>query len=863
MVNALVRFPTLSVFIASVLVLVPAITLSPAERYSWWTIVGGVFVFLYLPGFALVRSFVDGPWHALIGQSIILGFVSILLYTGVYYSLQPFLTVSLMAVVVIGSTSTVIIATLLPRKLRQPANTFHNRYWKGEHIFLAIFFFAIIIRLWYSSYNTQSILPDASLYLDIARNLVSTGTFSSHVINDSTSLLTPYAVQNGLVEHVPVTFSFGFFMLLGGVGLRSALWSSILGGSLLIFPIGWITRSLVGPRASIVASLLASVDPLFLYYSSSLFGPEILATLLATYSLALLVSDSGHLRFRILIAGTCLGLVDAMWFPLFYVTILFFFVVAVWTARSHKMVPLIARQLVLAIALLFSTVVALKITSLYFISVPIALVCTLSLIFSKRVGRIFQLCNYFTFGALVAPMLIFLRQYELPVLVGPTVQNSISNGLSGSIFEAFIIFFQGGSFSGFLDFYRYFTYYETIVLMALFLIFIAYNRKPIILFATVGVICEYWVLVSFLPPPVFPMYLDSFGRFFLLPTALTIIAASWSLDRIISVIERVSARVRPTTGKSWVPRIPSLIGCAFMIICIGISFYPQYGIDMKYVATSTTPSFIYGWNDGMIQWIVQNTSSSSVLMSPGARELAWLTHRNSVDIVYPNMTPAQITFVELSVLSHRFNATYLVTDGYFDTVYPKLNDLLKPVPSAETGETVVPSAAMMELASNQTINYDGYELVFKSSTVQIWRIIYPVDIARHWQQVSTFSQSSWSAGNYGSLLDNGRQLVIGPSQNYTYTHSTVPLNIHSTEGSEILVGMNVTAITNSNIDRIEIWNSTNARVDNLFPPSSVGVWYAYFSEPSIDDLRLVISGSPGGSLNLNWFLISIYYNTVI
>jgi hypothetical protein len=728
-----------------------------------------------------------------------------------------------------------------------------------------IFMFAFVFRFFYSSYNTMSLLPDASLYLDSARTIVSKGMFSSNVLHDE-SLGTLAAL--GLSEHRFVIFIFALFFQISNVSMRSALLAIIFIGSLLVFPIYDVTKEFFGKNAGVLAAIMVSFHPLFIYFSSILFGPEISGLLFLLVSFYLIIEGGRNKSaLALLAAGILIGVSEELWYPQFYIVVPFVpLLFGLFYGNSNRVRDKrFIMNLLICGFFVFLYVFALKVYSLYFIYVPIVLAETIVFCLSSRFE---QKSSYFALsivaGLIIPTVLSVFPHYVLPSQVSSTIKTATEAGLIPSIINAFTLFLKGSSLTGLIDCAKYLSNYATAITLVLFLLAFL-NTKNMKGNLVLGSLVLFdFILVSLTPPPLYPQYLSSQGRYYLLPTALMIILGSCFLSRSIEVtIEGVSSTAIRLRKKVTTIRLPLVTTLILLSLIFSLFFIPQYQAYLQDIHQEN-PIDKYGWSVNFLDWIMANTSEKDILLTSRARELAWFTDRKTASLFSPSAKPEDMDYAELSNLYEQFNASYLVIESYFYWSFPKLQNLYQPS-STSLGTVILPSDALMSHLTNSSFEAGAYQLIFYENSEKgicsVWKLVSysGLSINSIYQDLSS---KTLSAGNGGSLAfeNNTSKLVIGDGKNYTYTYQEAPLNITLDEKAVKFFAWDVGEISRANIDRIELWNAGN-HVADVLPHSETGNWTTLFDVNNIDNIRIIISGKSGGYITVNWLVIGTYQAT--
>jgi len=168
---------------------------------------------------------------------------------------------------------------------------------RNEWVFLAVAFLtAVILR----QMIHVRLFPDSIDYLTFARNI-----FSG--IHHTGGITLNCYRRPPLYPHLVALFSLGSSSptYLAEVGHQI----SVFGGALLVFPLYFLGRRMLGKTAAAAAILMAVITPEFLYYSGAVLT-ESLCTLFVTTSIFILWTFSskkkGHVR--LLLLGFSLGL---------------------------------------------------------------------------------------------------------------------------------------------------------------------------------------------------------------------------------------------------------------------------------------------------------------------------------------------------------------------------------------------------------------------------------------------------------------------------------------------------------------------------------------------------------------------------
>ncbi|MGD0477188.1 MAG: hypothetical protein ABSB29_03345 [Nitrososphaerales archaeon] len=171
-------------------------------------------------------------------------------------------------------------------------------------LIIVLFCAALLLRVAYQMGNTSTILPDGALNFAAARSLATTGHYSANVLSD-TPIVSPLSPTVGLLPEAGTWFILSVFFSSGGVSFSVDLLMLLTLGMLLLASVYTIGRLWLGSRAW-VPTLLASCLPVFLFFSSVPYGPEITSTVFAISGICVL--ETFRLRVgRIPLSGLMLA----------------------------------------------------------------------------------------------------------------------------------------------------------------------------------------------------------------------------------------------------------------------------------------------------------------------------------------------------------------------------------------------------------------------------------------------------------------------------------------------------------------------------------------------------------------------------
>lgn len=834
----------------------------------------GLLCFIFVPGYYLtkvVRSKI-GKLDAL-GYSFIFGIMLEILQVTFYSILSIFTVVDFTVIQLVGTICLVIFLKIIAYKFCISFNAYAIKEDLAESKRNPIIFIlaaAIIFRLYFSSFNTGTIMPDASLYLDSARTLVSKGVFSSNIIWDENLLSL---TSTGLLEHASFTFIVASFFEISTASMTIALFAIGLIGSFLIYPLSDFSKQFFGKTVGIIVAAIIAIQPLFVYFSATLFGPEISGLLFLFTALYILIRGvKSRSAFVLFISGVLFGISEEIWWSQFFIFVAFipiFFAIFIDEQHSPRRLCL---SLIISGIIVLAYAFALKIYSLYFIYVPIVmaeLIALLIVSFKNRIQTVttsiirqVNLVLWLVTGLIISTIVSVIRHYILPSSVSSVAQGAIDAGLVPRIFNAFTSFLKASSLSGVFDYSKYLSEYASILIVLLFFLAFLFTRKissKILLSSIILLDC---ILISLTPPPSYPLYLSSEGRYFLLPVSLMIIVASTFLVEIVKMSYPPIRSVIIKIGKkAKTHKIPIATAVILLPILFSLFFIPQYTANLQSISDANTIEK-NGWSNNLLGWLKNNTSLQDVVLTSRARELAWFTNRQTVSIANIQESAINISYNRIDQLSKKYNCTYLVADSYLYWTLPELRDLYLPR-NTSIGTVKLSEDDLISYLTNGSIEGYSYKLVYfealNESQVCVWKILPSADIT-FTSNYEDFSASNLVIGNNGSKVltrDNSLQIIIGKNQSYAYSYSRSALNLTLDENSVQFFAWNVTNLQGVKIARVELWREGQHFTD-ITPPSVTGIWVETLNLQRIDDLRIVISGNPSGSLTIKWLAIGSY-----
>jgi len=828
----------------------------------------GVTSYILIPGFLLVKIIgIDGKFEETFGLSLLFGFsIQILLMT-LFWSLLlepidlimfPFLTTIFVFIMLLkcrGKMQLKLHIDSLPSSL------------------FIILILAILVRLYYFLNNVSSMGIDAGLYCDMARTIISSGRYSSKIINDN--LLDPFLNVKGLTSYPVTVFSISIFFLIGDISYTSAKMVVFFAGILVVFLIYATTKELFGQKAAQVAGFISSISPTLSYYSSILHGPEILASLysLATIYFLILGIKRDSKAFYILTSIFTLMTYGA-WGAQSYIILLVCLnvVVLFWGYKSKRFCFFFA---ILSLVLFYALRVASALP--IHVALTIALIITLIAVYNKSKDKKIQSsCIYFLTTTLLY-QLFLLRRHLIPN-VQILASAKIVFEEPWNVLNVFT-FNQRNALIDFTYVWRtIFRFWNSFIVMStpiLFLISIfsllsfSHLKKKLSLLSMIGAIS---LLYSYSLPEYVAWFGEVFSDRFLILSVCFLTILSGSITEIFEKSEQIivtlSARHHGITLRFERDKISVIC----IMILVVISVFPSH---IAYLA-----KFNEGYSDALewygaptISWLKSNVSSNAIILTGEPRRLAWMVDKIFVGEKHPSGT---LGLSELLQLIESYNVSHVIVDTFL-IKYRNIDSFIKSlyfiplsigakIPLIETDRFL---NILQELVScvnvssyNETFSTYFLKLSFEYSDNQSRKVrIYEIIKSKCSLRVEDIKTTDWSAGNYGEfvLLDESPsfKLLIGEGKDYAFTFQKMPLNLTLKEESITFLFFKVREINDAKIDRIEFWDKgkivcvtipTYTNESNILSLNVVDV-------KRIDNIRIVISGKPKGYVIFDCFIL--------
>lgn len=747
----------------------------------------GTVSLLLLPGYLLIEGFrlrnLKDSWF---GFSIILGLTLQTLNVFTLYSVETFVNLSyvnfFLYLLLLTWLEVIFLVLLMHSKgvLHSPLITSSNVLPETGMILLFLFIGALLSNLYFQESNSSAVLPDGALYLDVARFLVTTGRLSSLVLNDG----SPYSLLNvvGLPIHTGVPMVLSVFMVIGDISYQSAKIGLSLVAALFVYVVYEIAKIGLGKRAGFAAATFVFANSLLRYYTSILFGPEILSaffTLTAILFVALFVRERG--RILSILAGVMIFLSYLVWgvdtVPLLIASAIL--IAASGVSQSQGILRKLAQFCgpllvfgILAVALrLSSNLVSwfLLITTILVIVGAFELIGPSDSRFPNAFGIIL------TFLGLV--QLYFFRSYA-----NPAAYLSLSSSPSQLLGTAISLDLASELSKFALMIWPNLMAQVTSVILITALISILWlDAKS----ASAPAFVFGWMISRiFLFPGSDFILTDS--RFYLSIIVALIVMAGIMTERISNQLPDefvIRTRVIDLLRRdiSFLPWVKTAIVALFLVSIIIVSSYSLYaGYASTFERLSTASN---GW-DPILAWINNNTPSNAIFITTGSPRLwAWFADRVFVgaSVVKGSqlLDLRAVNAVDFSQLINQYNASYALFDSTYQAAaieLPQLSYLYTPspvgriLPLTSNGSSLALQVVVTSWSQENggvVILYKvlkgGYQTIFKDTTFANWTNARGTILASQGNlTVITLNNETW--GNYAYL--NFKPPVLLPPNSF-------------------------------------------------------------------------------------------------
>ena len=697
-------------------------------------------------------------------------------------------------------------------------------------IALAFLATGLIIRLFVYSSSAGCLAPDAALYSDYARSLVSGGMQSS-VQNDEAVVSLAPGVD--YIAHHTITFFFALSWIIVPPSGSAPTALLVLIGIAIMLAVYEITDSLAGGRTASFVLCVLAVQPIFVFHSAVGYGPESLSLLLALLCLKLWVTEPRYQQSVMALSGALIGTIESIWLANFYVLcVVLCILVPVWLKMQRReWIVFSLLVLMLFIARMFYKNLAVFLLLWVLVTVVPFLDRVLS------VGSAIKGTRGFFIGAFLS-MVFWSWPIYLISSQTSTVQISPSNPVGSLLLASMSVFVV-------INFLLFLAVHVSIPLMGMVLasireVYHAPNAMATLTAAaaiaagTLGVLSLYAGSLEL-------QYIFSDSRFFLFIAVLTGMTASFVSERFLTPATEWAGKGFP--GRHFLKRNRKTLVAGALI---AIGFVPGY-LAMPAGFALVNYEQRYAWS-GLNDVLLEHGIDNGTFLVDRAREFSWYTGSQSVVL---RLTSADLPDAnassEIAILATRFNASHVLIDAYTITHWRTLEYLYSDDISIGT---VLPLnvSTMFESGENETESVPALRLV--ASTEE--------DGGGHYVRIFLFCEESfriteridflspgWEATGYGSISNHSGVAAFEIASDRTGTTVWRPggSDLNMTTGSGALL-MSFLG-TEASVTRVEVWDKDGNLVryaDSL----GEGRFACSFGNITIGDIRVIVDGSPGG-----------------
>ena len=244
---------------------------------------------IILPGFSLAILLYQNkkqPIWIILLLGIMFNCISIqiafLLNLGFALQIQP------QYIMILMNTLLVISATLRFTKFQFPNLSDTIVLIKNRKFIIAIIVIGLLLRLVLLVVGIDSIAPDACMYSDYARNILD-GQFSTHVLNDARIYNLSNNIQYSFHQTYVYLAAISFFIVDPAISGPIPI---IFLSGLILVGLGYqISARLFDERAGYIAASIILLLPIFVFFSSFAYGPEITSLTFILGGISLLIQD--------------------------------------------------------------------------------------------------------------------------------------------------------------------------------------------------------------------------------------------------------------------------------------------------------------------------------------------------------------------------------------------------------------------------------------------------------------------------------------------------------------------------------------------------------------------------------------------
>jgi hypothetical protein len=631
-------------------------------------------------------------------------------------------------------------------------------------IILSIFIIGLLIRLIYQQQNSTSILPDGALYYSMGRALAEQGNYSVNLLNDI-AIHSPFQFAYGLVPRTITWFILGSFFSFGGVSFECAKFVVVFFGSLLIFPVCDLTNIWFKEKYWI-AGLIIAIHPTLLFFSVTLFGPNLISTVFAISAIVLLeyCKKINKISYKtVTLSALLLGasmLAHENEFVILYLLVYSFSLLTVFGFPKRKLLIIIP---ILA-ALYFTLTLGITWWNFFYPAYFFLVLIPLLVILRKD-----KWITMFIYMGIIFTLIfsVWLNRFYLypELVINPTIQSSVRRQVS---FYTMQNLFNGNIFN-----------------------FIGVYQSVLIQSSLVSVL-----ILGFLSLIILPRKTSaraSYAYFFMMFHALALIFfvteesgffESYSTMRFfIGVIAFLAILMSGTIGflhKQIQLSTRKMSGFAISILVLSAAFLPVaidfynngYLKNSAYISEANYPEKL-GIPDS-IAWIENNTLPEDlILVASRGTTRVWsmeVSERTfaSLNIVKNDtvLTYGEIDIFDVIMLASYLNASYIIFDPAIDIYgYTKLAPYYNRFTPKDIGRKIItiPEEITFSELLNQQEKITTLEITFVSNSTNKVVIFKPRSELPSYLWFDDEFRDGWQIFLNGTIaLQNGMMMLTTP-----------------------------------------------------------------------------------------------------
>jgi hypothetical protein len=641
----------------------------------------GIIGLFFVPGFFLTRFLVkEGSLVEVIGFSLVFGTAIQMINVLALYAITPFLNGSVNTyLALIAFTAVTITAFAAATFVREWGSTQESRFlqtsglWtqlkavRMELLLFIIFGLALGLRLYFQSFSLGPATDGAS-YLDYARNVVQSGTFTSRIIDANPNLAE--AFLTGLSSHVGAPFGLSIFFEIGGISYLSGKVMAVFFGCLLIFPVYKIGKDLFSAEVGIIASVIVAVHPFFLEYSSMLYGPEMMSACFVAIAFYFLVSAIQKPQiWKASFAAVFAFLTLITWFPTFYIFVLIapFLFFLINQDRIAKLAWKPALVGILIVAFWF-------VTFQFSANLPLGLVFhvgTLAilvplLLWKRNVSWVRILCVLLITLNIIIEIYWIRSFFYSGVFIASTSSSTstVTSALAGRVqFEDIpnlLNRFSSKLVPAYMDNVSAFLIISSIIS---FVILKDWKKKCAVLLFPLAQIFFYGISI----PDSILVNIGGIENRLLLPTTIFFAILTALLISQADTLNLVATKRVFRFRKRALSFSGSILAILIVLSAMYVAeFYPQNITVINHIKSANT-NVLYNL-DPAINWVNANTSKADILATRKPYEWAWYTGRETV--IFNQTT----NFDELLAAIKQCKVNYMIVDPVFNDYFTNLRE---------------------------------------------------------------------------------------------------------------------------------------------------------------------------------------------